>query len=75
MLLSYHVRVSEWIDTLYSVWPAKKYIQSKMFKFEKVWNKVHGCKNALFSLLRSISWLKILGQYLNILSLVIVVNF
>ena len=59
--------------------PAKKYIQLKMFIFEKVWNKFkqnfHSCKNISFSSFGGIYWLNILEHYLVIIWLVIAINF
>ena len=61
-----HVPGSVWDK--YTGFHGEKYIQLKMFAFEKVWNKFkqnfHSCKNISLSSFGSIYWLNILGYYL-----------
>ena len=68
----FHLRSSKMncIKGDYTDCPAKKYIQLKMFIFEKVWNNFkqnfHGGKNVSLSSFGGIYWLNIMGHYLII---------
>ena len=55
-------RLHEVLSTVISTGcPVKKYIQLKMFIFQKVWNKFkqnfHGCKNILLPSFKNLDWI------------------